>query len=479
MISPEQEQLSIILGHIADQIDIPPSKFEDAENKYNAVSRYLGEDETLSHYSPWIYSQGSFRLGTCIKPIGQDEFDIDLVCQLNVARTVNQRRVFELIGDRLSSNETYSKMLEQKNRCWRLNYAGDFHMDILPGIPDVSKHNSSILIPDKELSRWKESNPIGYSEWFYNQMKTRRDEIMKAMEAQVDDIPEWRIKTPLQKAVQILKYHRDIVFKDDPKDKPISIIITTLAAHAYNNEADLFEALANIISNMYQQFDIENGQLAVFNPTNDGEKFTDKWEVYPERRIKCLNWLQSLRSGLFSILDVRGLDKISKSLESIFENNVIQKSIEKYASDIQSQSRYSINRSNSTKLPSRFNVSHRQTPPWPIERRYSVTIIGKYKRMGLWYTFPSDSQPLSKYMGLLFIAETNVPHPYSIYWQVVNTGNDAKNANCLRGNIFLSNSNRLTRSESTQYRGMHWIECFIVKDGICVARSGEYIVNIE
>jgi len=26
---------------------------------------------------------------------------------------------------------------------------------------------------------------------------------------------------------------------------------------------------------------------------------------------------------------------------------------------------------------------------------------------------------------------------------------------------------------------MHWIECFIIRDGTCEARSGEFVVNIE
>jgi len=37
----------------------------------------------------------------------------------------------------------------------------------------------------------------------------------------------------------------------------------------------------------------------------------------------------------------------------------------------------------------------------------------------------------------------------------------------------------LERRESTLYKGMHWIECFIIKNGKCVARSSEFVVNIE
>ncbi|WP_197996831.1 nucleotide-binding domain-containing protein, partial [Gimesia chilikensis] len=31
----------------------------------------------------------------------------------------------------------------------------------------------------------------------------------------------------------------------------------------------------------------------------------------------------------------------------------------------------------------------------------------------------------------------------------------------------------------TKFPGMHWVECFVVKNGVCVARSGEFVVNIE
>ena len=40
------------------------------------------------------------------------------------------------------------------------------------------------------------------------------------------------------------------------------------------------------------------------------------------------------------------------------------------------------------------------------------------------------------------------------------------------------NSNPSVHWEKSLYTGKHWIECFIVKDGICVARSGRFYVNI-
>ena len=72
--------------------------------------------------------------------------------------------------------------------------------------------------------------------------------------------------------------------------------------------------------------------------------------------------------------------------------------------------------------------------------------------------------------------------PYQVFWQVVNTGRDARaEFNGLRGgfeNKQTDVNNPLVRDESAKFRGRHWIECFIVQNGRCVARSGEFVINI-
>ncbi len=82
-------------------------------------------------------------------------------------------------------------------------------------------------------------------------------------------------------------------------------------------------------------------------------------------------------------------------------------------------------------------------------------------------------------MNLEFQANTNVPKPYKVFWQVVNTGDEAQRAGQLRGDFYDSNRAGRSRTEATKYTGMHWVECFVVKDNVCVARSGEFVVNIE
>ena len=83
-----------------------------------------------------IYPQGSFRLETTVKPIGKNEFDIDLVFYTpNVsADMITPERLKELIGNRLKEHDTYKKMLTPLNRGWCINYANEFHLDVTPSL---------------------------------------------------------------------------------------------------------------------------------------------------------------------------------------------------------------------------------------------------------------------------------------------------------------------------------------------------------
>lgn len=68
-----------------------------------------------------------------------------------------------------------------------------------------------------------------------------------------------------------------------------------------------------------------------------------------------------------------------------------------------------------------------------------------------------------------FIRSTNCPSPYSIYWKVRNIGVEAEKRDCIRGQIKLTDYSH--QKERTDFYGPHYVECYLVKNGICVARS--------
>ncbi len=330
-----------IFEHIAETLDIPESAYEKAEARYRSLGDWFGRPEArCSSFSPHISSQGSFRLGTVVR---SDEYDLDFTCKLRdgVSRgTHSQAELKRLVGlDMAAYREAHGikEELEAMHRCWRLKYADTlaFHMDVVPAIPHdqdtqrglresmvklsafdetlaqyVAEHACAITDDRKPTFRqispdWLISNPEGYAIWFGSRVRLARIELGDARigAAEVDDLPDNRGTSPLQLCVKILKRHRDLMFVNSEETKPVSIIITTLAARAYSGEADVARAIENCLRTMENLVRDEN--YHVRNPVNPAEDFADKWRdpAYAHLQLakNFQSWVRQARSD-FEIL---------------------------------------------------------------------------------------------------------------------------------------------------------------------------------
>jgi hypothetical protein len=136
------------------------------------------------------------------------------------------------------------------------------------------------------------------------------------------------------------------------------------------------------------------------------------------------------------------------------------------------------------------DIAHAQKPNWPmsINKRYKVRIDAYlYKETQRLSGLNSNGRYVQNGLRIKYVASTNVKGSYDVWWQVVNTGEHARKENGLRGGFFKArgydfkqpSSNPLVNWEYSAYTGKHWIECFIVKDGVCVARSGRFYISIK
>ena len=340
-----RERLNRILTDLAAELDVPPSKYREATEHYEAVGAWLDADDSeLARCQLSIYPQGSFALGTAVKPLGDEEYDVDTVCLLQLTSDqVTQKQLKNLVGDRLKHPQSrYKDMIEPRDggrRCWTIRYAdaSKFYLDVLPAIPDdygwlvalgVPKEwaETAICLTDRKTwngpySEWHRSNPKGYIAWFKDRMRVSLKEAkqFRAMEihAEVEEIEDFDVRTPLQRLIQILKRHRDVRFNDD-EDKPISIIITTLAAQAYNNEADLAEAVLDVIPRMRDYIEKRDGARWVPNPVNPEENFADKWTEKPRKARLFFEWLDEIEREYKELLTDQGFAKIGDYLRKGF-----------------------------------------------------------------------------------------------------------------------------------------------------------------
>lgn len=142
----------------------------------------------------------------------------------------------------------------------------------------------------------------------------------------------YKIKTSLQQAIQLLKRHRDIMYDELPetrkKNAPISIIITTLAALAYNNESNLYDALNSIVSKMENYVEKDGDTYKILNPVMQEENFADKWNIEPDKANEFFCWLQCAKKEIITEpLNAQGLHVLTGNLETCFGKNIVQRSI--------------------------------------------------------------------------------------------------------------------------------------------------------
>src|SRR5271169_5837168 len=133
------EQINDLLRLICEEVQISPTAYDEAVARYTAVCKWLETDgSVVAVFNPTMYPQGSMKIGTTVKPFGRDEYDLDFVCEfrLPVGKLQSPLQLLKLLESRLREHEVYRSIFEMKSRCVRLNYANEFHMDILPAYPD-------------------------------------------------------------------------------------------------------------------------------------------------------------------------------------------------------------------------------------------------------------------------------------------------------------------------------------------------------
>lgn len=377
----QKKQFNDLLEILSENLSITKTQHEAAVQSYVAVGKFLSnENSSLVEFQPYIKPQGSFIIGTTIQSIDEDgDIDLDVVCEFK-SKPDNWAQIHlkNAVGDRLNESDRYREMLDEEGRrCWTLKYRENaesanqkYHLDVLPAL--ISNGYSIILeramsadtyeefdklrlsITDKEESGyntetrpeyWKQSNPYGYAIWFMNIAKTING-IKKrtfSLNEAVKPAPEYQeARLPLQRVVQLLKRHRDIYFKNqtDPevkKQKPISCVITTLAARAYRGEEELIDALWGVVNRMEDEIEFKlDPRLGkevewISNPTNISENFADRWnDEGSVRRENFYRWLDQVKADLRDAQSKTGLQNISESLKNSFGKDAVVKTFSDY-----------------------------------------------------------------------------------------------------------------------------------------------------
>lgn len=330
----ELDPLDALIDGTLEQLDITDVMHNAAVAEYQSVGKFLSQAGVQRDVEVFAYPQGSFLLGTVVRPLGRTDFDIDLVCRYGLRRDqTTQEELKQRVGVDLraymksrAGNPDCPTGCDEKTRAWTLNYQQPFHLDTLPSIPDdKADSRTAILLPDRGLVHWQHSDPLGYSTWFVQ--RGQRTLVLKEARAYVAGVPRFTRRTTLQRGVQVLKRHRDIYFEDDPDNPPPSILLTTLAGLAYEGRTDTYDAIVAIVNEMERFIEYRDGKWWVANPVAAQENFVDKWAAHPVRRTRFYDWLNELKKELNAARD--GVPSAIRHFQTLFGEEPVAKAAER------------------------------------------------------------------------------------------------------------------------------------------------------
>jgi hypothetical protein len=239
-------------------ISLNKSRLSQIESAITTWKTLLENDKEIKLVYKDFYPQGSYATNTAIRPSNGDEFDVDAVLVVD-CQYKDSKEFYNWILERIKSNEAYKDRIKPKERCIRILYSGDFHVDIVPA---KSTYGDSIYIPSKSEGDWIKTNPKGFTKW------------CEKIERKHKDFPS---------ITKILKYWRDEKVGDNTAPK--SILLTTLIGQSMSTEASCAGTLISTLENLMETLDnlIEesgsDGSIEVWNPSLEGENLARDWDV--------------------------------------------------------------------------------------------------------------------------------------------------------------------------------------------------------
>lgn len=240
-----------------DNIELDHGRVRRIVSAAQRLAEFCQSDSEIGQYAPHVFFQGSFSIGTAVKPLhARQEYDVDVVVLLSLPNAA-PGDVLNWFTRRLRRDADYGRRIRpSKDKCVRLNYAGDFHVDIVPA-HRVAGNNGEIQIPSRREG-WLYSHPKGYSSWCRRQ--------------------DHRTGGFFARCVKMLKRWRDV--NSETRRSLSSAVLTTLAGWhvptAVSGETDAF-AVAATLASLDSCLQRSPRKPVIPNPSLQGEDLAASW----------------------------------------------------------------------------------------------------------------------------------------------------------------------------------------------------------
>ena len=241
-----------------------------------------GVSEHLSRSLPGFLKtemQGSFALRTIIRPTRGREYDLDMLVFMESDRSKTSKDYIEEVHRTMKANKTYADKVKMRKRCVEVDYAGEFHMDIVPCV----KKRDGLYICNRHTNKPEPTDGTGFREWFNRKSKVTHGN--------------------LKRVARLLKYLRD----HKRTFTAPSILLMTLIGNAVRNNDDgsqfrtLPDALKTVTNRVNGFLQSHAKMPRISNPALRREDFSRDWDSDKYRNFR--NMFNSYNSRINAAFD--------------------------------------------------------------------------------------------------------------------------------------------------------------------------------
>ncbi|ELV8750301.1 nucleotidyltransferase [Vibrio vulnificus] len=448
----------IFKDFLNDVVNLNQTRINKLTASSGSVIEFIKNHDEFKNIFIEDSAQGSYGHRTIIKPLAGKEFDADIVIFLKEQEGWEPKDYVNKMKSALESNATYKKMLKQGNRCVCIDYAGDFHIDIVPCVVktlDVGCNLKQYFVCNRNENKLEQTDPDAYKAWVKDKNKTTKN-------------------NQLIKCIRLFKYLRDIKTTFSCK----SILMTTLIANQIRSfdtasayYPDIATSLRTVIGRLDDYLQLNSDMPIIENPVQQGENFNRHWDQNKFENFQ--RFISKYRGWIEDAYDETDREESIKKWRKVFGSKFHSTTgkatkAENYSEVLREASLESF------PIPAHC-LSHRWTEAKKVE---SIEIDVLHKPRLSVASFSKAMQHLTfpKEQSLRFEVMDSVPEGSEIYWQITNTGDEATRMSQLRGGFELGTK---VKEETTSYKGNHFVEAFVVKDQILIARSGKRVIPIS
>ena len=243
------------IDFLNDVVNLNQARLDRLSGHVQAVTDFLKTD--LNSFTR-VEPQGSYGLKTIIRPVKEgQEYDADIQLYMKYEEDKEPKAYIEELYNCFRCNGTYKGKVHRKTRCVYLDYAGDFHLDV---VPCITKPDGSKWVCNRETNEFERTDGTGYRDWFNDNTRITHGN--------------------LKRVTRLLKFLRDHKGNFTAK----SILLTTLIGMIVcgEDDGDNFKSVPDAlktVSNRINDFLQENETMpTITNPVLPEENFNRHWD---------------------------------------------------------------------------------------------------------------------------------------------------------------------------------------------------------